>query len=59
MVDHMFGGIADKRRRDAGTAQGTQYHDARLQVLSQVGDYLFRQAFFNVGEFFVNAEFLS
>ncbi|MNN54761.1 hypothetical protein D3C81_1695950 [compost metagenome] len=58
MVDHMFCRVADKRRRNAGAPQGTQYHHTRLQVLGQIGDHLFRQAFFNVGKFFFNAEFL-
>ena len=37
---------------------GAQNHHAGLQVFGQIGDHLFRQAFFHVGELFLNAEFL-
>ncbi len=36
MIDDLFRGIAEERRRQAGTSDRSQHHDPRLQMLGEV-----------------------
>lgn len=59
MVNDLFGRVPQKRGRESGTSNGAKHNDPRLEMFGKIRDNFFRQTFFYMRNFFIDAEFLA